>query len=368
MKSENLLLYSAFDPNLVYETGFDVFDPVLYLRKGGSKYLLLNKLEFDRAKRLNTANVIPLEKIQKLAGTNKSDYSTIAFHFLKYCEVRSASVPPYFPADLFLKLKKMGIKLEIDNTIGSLREVKKESQWKMIKKVEEIAEEAISLSVDILKKSTINGNFLFYEGNKLTCEFLKREIVAFLALKNCVCDSLIVSSGNDTALPHERGSGPIYKDKPIILDIFPQSRKSFYFGDLTRTFVKGKAAEKLKKVFNAVKEAQEIAFSKIREGVLAKDVHLSVTEYFKRAGFKTFKKDGVNQGFIHGTGHGIGLEVHEKPRISDNDYRLKAGNVITVEPGLYYKGIGGVRIEDVVVVTRDGYKNLTTFPKYLEIE
>ena len=151
------------------------------------------------------------------------------------------------------------------------------------------------------------------------------------------------------------------------MDVFPQHAKSRYFADITRTVVKGKASEKVKRMFTAVKEGQEIACRMIKDGVDGSAVHNAILASFEQQGFKTGEQDGRMQGFFHGTGHGLGLEIHEAPRVSPRPDILKAGMVVTVEPGLYYLDAGGMRIEDVVVVTKDGCNILTEAPKILEV-
>jgi len=151
------------------------------------------------------------------------------------------------------------------------------------------------------------------------------------------------------------------------MDIFPRDSKSRYFADFTRTVVRGKASKKLRAMYKAVDEGQKIGFKMIRAGVDGGKVHAAIHSRFKELGFHTGIKNGRMQGFFHGTGHGLGLDIHEAPRVSPGRNILKTGHVVTVEPGLYYEGIGGVRLEDVVVVTKTGCRNLTKFPKYLEV-
>ncbi|MFN7142092.1 MAG: M24 family metallopeptidase, partial [Limisphaerales bacterium] len=178
----------------------------------------------------------------------------------------------------------------------------------------------------------------------------------------------IVACGKQGCDPHERGSGTLKANQPIIIDVFPRSQKTGYFGDITRTVVRGKASDTIKKMYHTVAHGQEIAFKKLGHGVSGSSVHQEILEYFESQGFKTGKSKGRMQGFFHGTGHGLGLEIHEPPRVSlsSND-TMKAGHVVTVEPGLYYPTMGGVRLEDVAYITKDGVKNLTKFEKVLEV-
>ncbi len=187
--------------------------------------------------------------------------------------------------------------------------------------------------------------------------------------KDYFSEDNIVSCGEDCSDPHNFGSGPLFADQPIMIDTCPRSIKNRYFADMTRTVVKGKASTEIRKMYNAVLGAQKLALGEIKDGMRADLIHKKVQDYFANRGFKTEEKNGKIQGFFHGTGHGVGLDIHETPRINLNyKKKLKAGNVVTVEPGLYYPKIGGVRIEDLVVVTKTGCKNLTKFPKFLEIK
>jgi Xaa-Pro aminopeptidase len=177
----------------------------------------------------------------------------------------------------------------------------------------------------------------------------------------------IISSGNQCVDPHNEGSGPVKANSSIIFDIFPRSQHNGYFGDLSRTVVRGRASEKLKEIYATVQAGQQIGYEQIRDGVNGKDVHQNILDMFAARGFPTGRINGRMQGFFHGTGHGLGLDIHEPPRIAPIDAILKTGHVVTVEPGLYYIGVGGVRLEDVVVVTAKGNRNLTNCSQFLEI-
>jgi Xaa-Pro aminopeptidase len=167
--------------------------------------------------------------------------------------------------------------------------------------------------------------------------------------------------------PHEEGHGPIRAHAPVVMDIFPRSERTGYFGDLTRTVVRGRASGKLQEVYALVNEGVRLGHRRLKDGVEGQAIHGEIQALFEARGYPTGRKDGRMQGFFHGTGHGLGLQIHEPPSISVRPSTLRAGHVVTVEPGLYYRGLGGVRIEDVALVTRDGSRNLTRAPKRLEI-
>jgi Xaa-Pro aminopeptidase len=185
---------------------------------------------------------------------------------------------------------------------------------------------------------------------------------------NGLAANTIVAGGRQACDPHERGHGPLRAHEPIVIDIFPRSQKTGYFGDITRTVVRGHASDAVRKLYDTVLEGQKIAFEKIHVKVKTVDVHKAVQKFFVQQGYKTGRCNGRMEGFFHGTGHGLGLEIHEAPRVNASSTEiLRPGHVITVEPGLYYPGIGGVRLEDVALVTANGAKNLTRFEKVLEI-
>ena len=248
--------------------------------------------------------------------------------------------------------------------------MKTDDEIEKIIEVQRINEKAMRLALAIIKNSKIRKDGkLSYQNKVLTSEYINEIINIEFLKNNCVSESNIVSCGKDSTQPHNLGKGPLFANQFIIIDLFPKSKKSRYFADMTRTVVKGKATKEMKKMYNNVLKAQKIALGEIKVGARGDLIHKKVQNYFEKEGFKTEEKDGKMHGFFHGTGHGVGLNIHESPNIGiGNKKPLKAGNVITVEPGLYYPKIGGVRIEDLVVVTELGCKNLTKFPKVLEIK
>jgi Xaa-Pro aminopeptidase len=196
---------------------------------------------------------------------------------------------------------------------------------------------------------------------------VQRLIAGALLDDGLLAQHTIVSCGDGACDPHNEGQGPLYAGQTIILDVFPQDMASRYFADITRTVVKGRASNEVRALYDAVLAGQERAFELLRAGVDGASVHAEVQAVFDARGYRAGEVNGRMQGFFHGTGHGLGLEIHELPRVAKLPTVLQTGNVVTVEPGLYYPGLGGVRIEDVAVITDTGYTNLTTFPKVLEV-
>jgi Xaa-Pro aminopeptidase len=284
-------------------------------------------------------------------------------------------VPPHFGVAYADELRARGLRVEPDGRLfAELRRVKTPEEISRIEEAQRAVEGACAHAVGILGESEVSGDgTLFWRGEPLTSEILRSEVEVELLKRGCTADEgTITAGGPQAADPHERGSGPLRAGEAIILDVFPRGQEGRYYADMTRTLVKGEPGEELQRMYDAVLEAQETALSMIGAGVNGRDVHDKVSDVLHERGYKTGKHDQkpgepLTEGFFHGTGHGVGLEVHEAPRVSTADEELKAGDVVTVEPGVYQPGVGGVRIEDLVVVTEDGCRNLTDFPKEFRV-
>ena len=293
-------------------------------------------------------------------------------------ELGASNSPVVVPADFGVvyadELRARGITLTPDGKLfDSLRRAKSEEEVSNIEKTQDAVEAACALAADILEESEVREDkVLNWRGETLTSELLRAEIDVELLRRGCAANGTIVAGGPQAADPHERGHGPLKAGESIIVDIFPVDLSTRYYSDMTRTFVKGEPNEGLQEMYDAVLESQKTALSMIRAGVNGRDIHRKVAEVLHEAGYKTNVHDQeegkpLTEGFFHGTGHGVGLEVHEAPRVSLADEELIPGDVISVEPGVYDPNVGGVRIEDLVVVTKEGCRNLTTFPKEFRI-
>jgi Xaa-Pro aminopeptidase len=262
-------------------------------------------------------------------------------------------------------LRSENVSLQIDPQLyRDERRQKTAAEVEGIEEAQRATERAVRHAIELLSQSDERDGVLHFAGIPLTSERLRAEIE--VALTRDGMDSAaspIVAGGPGAADPHWLGSGPLRAGEAIVLDVFPRSKRTRYFADMTRTVVKGNPREELKAMYQAVLRAQEAAFGEIRAGANGRDVHAAVEAVFEEEGFSA--DDGPR--YIHGTGHGIGLEIHEAPVLGAVDLELKEGDVVTVEPGLYDPKLGAVRIEDLVVVTRDGYRNLTEFPKQFEL-
>lgn len=383
-EGRTLLVIAApqHDADAYHLSGFLAPDPVICLRAGGKRYLAVSALEYGRAEKDAPADeLVSFDELDlmKLARELKSGSRAFAAAAAKLIERAGAEgspvvVPPHFGVAYADELRARGLTVEPNGTtFASLRRVKTEEEISHIEVAQKAIEEACEHAVQILQEAETSDGTLIWRGEALTSELLRSEVEVELLRRGCSADEgTITAGGAQAADPHERGSGPLRAGEPIIIDIFPRNAESRYYADMTRTFVKGEPSPELDKMYDAVLEAQETALSMIRAGVNGRDVHDKVSETLHARGYKTAKHDAqpgepLTEGFFHGTGHGVGLEVHEAPRVSTADEVLRAGDVVTVEPGVYEPGVGGVRIEDLVVVTEDGCRNLTRFPKEFRV-
>jgi Xaa-Pro aminopeptidase len=375
MKSETLLIVadSEREANMLYATGLFVPDPFIYLNFGGRPLLVMNDLEIDRARaqapHCRVASLSACQQKLRRDGVKSPGYARVIRQILREKKIRRAVVPDNFPLGLAKDLKKLGVKLKPLAAVFPKREIKSADEVRKISAALTMAEVGMAEGMEVLRRSKIGRNRrLIYHGLPLTSEKL-RAVIDCAILQACgLAANTIVAGGKQACDPHERGHGRLRANEPIIIDIFPRSQKTGYFGDITRTVVRGHANEAVKKLYDTVWRGQKIGFEKIRANMPTADVHKAVQNFFVEQGYKTGRRDGRMEGFFHGTGHGLGLEIHEAPRLgATSPGKLRAGHVVTVEPGLYYPEIGGVRLEDVALVTANGAKNLTRFEKVLEI-
>ncbi|MFO1448087.1 MAG: Xaa-Pro peptidase family protein [Opitutaceae bacterium] len=366
-----LLLYadSAHNADMRYFSGLHVPDPFIALAVGGRKIGLFNALEFGRALKESTLDdVLALEPFREQAKERWPDSTPgvadiVLLAAEKYLVDRFV-VPEDFPAGLFEKLRRRGLTLEV--ATGSIlpeREFKSASEARAIREGNRIAAAGIAAAEKVLAKSAIKGGKLLHRGEVLTSERLKFAIETACLEAGGVSLDTIAAGGDQACDPHNRGSGPLRPNELIIVDVFPRSQTTGYHGDMTRTFLRGRASEAQRALVDAVRTAQKAALKLIRDGVNGRDVHKACVDVFTKRGYETKATPTGSVGFFHGTGHGLGLAVHELPRLSGAvDYTLKTGAVATVEPGLYYPGLGGCRIEDVVQVTTTRPRLLSSAP------
>lgn len=372
--ADQVLMYADTmrSPELRHEVPVAIGDPFLYAESNGSRHVLTNVLE---RKKLDEAG------LQTHLGTDYGVDDLIAEGrewddirnelVLRACRdfgISDAVVPFWFPTELADFLRANGIELRPESEIfDQRRRVKSEAEIAGIRRAQAAAQAGMGAARDLLAAADGEGKVLMLEGEPLTSERIKRAIGQVFTEHDCMADDFIVASGAQGASGHDMGSGPIAPGEAVVIDLWPKDRESACFADMTRTFVVGEPPGEIVEWHRLVKEALDRSLEAIKPGVTGKEVFDISCDVFEREGQPTLrsKEPGVSldEGFFHGLGHGVGLEVHEQPGLGLISVKeLVAGDVVTVEPGLYRQGFGGVRLEDLVLVTDDGYENLTDFP------
>ena len=334
----------------------------------------MSDLEFDRAKKeAPHCEILSLSKIQSILRRQDVRYpgwGEVAAWMLKKYRIQSVQVPEAFPLQMARVIGEHCPNLILNPAeVFPERLIKTPKEIRHLQEALRMTEIGLEIAVRTLKQSKINTKkILTFQGKPLTSEKLRAVIHTAICQEGGLASNTIVAGGNQACDPHNRGSGILKAHEAIILDIFPRSETTGFFGDMTRTVVRGMASDGIKKQYAAVDQAQQHAIDMIREGVSGRAVHDEVEGVFRKLDFPTRRIKGQMSGFYHGTGHGLGLEIHEWPRMGKTSTdTLVSGNVMTVEPGLYYYGIGGVRLEDVIVVRSGKARVLTSFEKVLEI-
>lgn len=368
-----IIAASEFDSNLYYITRFIAPDPFIFLTIKGERILVMNDLERDRARSQATVDrVLSLSEIEralKSRGANQVGTVDIVHAVLQEHGVRKLTVPRTFPYAYAARLLELRYEIETGKEpFYEQRAIKTDEEIRHVEAAQRATEEAVAAAHDALRAARTKNGVLWLDGEPLTSERVKKLINVKLMERDCVAQHTIVAGGDQACDPHHEGSGPLRSDQSIIFDVFPRNSQTRYFADMSRTVIKGHATPELKRLYRTVLDAQEEAIGKIRDGADGAKIHQGICDRFEAAGFKTGLVNGRMQGYFHGTGHGVGLDIHEAPRISRTGSLLQEGHIVTVEPGLYYPGLGAARIEDMVVVTRDGCRNLTNYPKIFELE
>ena len=358
------------DANILYLSGFSAPDRFLFLRSENRGVLVVSAMEKGRAQKVCKAGIEVLTPEE--LGVPKLKWGHLDRQILAWANqdgVERFEVGWGFPLGLCRKLEKAGFEVDLKNgAVCPKRAIKSEEEIVCLQKSQRAAVAAMEAAVKCILNAKIGEDgTLFYEEKPLSSEKVKQIIHTVLMQHGCTGEGTIVAGGEQAVDPHHRGSGILFAGEAIILDIFPRSEETGYWGDLTRTVCRGEASEALKNLYSAVEAAQTAALKKVKAGVPVAEIHKTACQVFLERGFKTEEVDGRHVGFIHGTGHGVGLEIHEAPRVGKGKEVLQAGHVITIEPGLYYPGLGGVRIEDTVVVTQEGWEYLAECEKKFEL-
>lgn len=364
---------AADDSDQRYLSGFDAPDPYFTLYTPSSLRLLVSELEYGRARKDSDADTVAryadydYADLRDTHGPVEARRRLIA-RFLHDVNTTAVSVPRRFPLYTADGLREHGITVtaDPDDIITELRAVKTPEEVEFIRATQRANEAAMDQALELIAEATIVDGILQLDDDPLTAERVKHAIECTLLRHGCGLDETIVASGDQAADPHDRGHGPLKANTPIVIDIFPRDKATKYHADMTRTVVKGTPSEEVRNRYRLTCDAMDAAMATVEPGAAAADVHAAACEVYENAGYQTLRTDpGAQTGFIHSTGHGVGLDVHELPRLAPGGGELRPGHVITIEPGLYDPAVGGLRVEDLLVVTDTGYDNLTSQPKHL---
>ena len=362
-----IIAASESDSNLYYACRFLAPDPFVFLQVNGRKTLLMSDLEVDRARaQARVDEVLSLSQWEAKARQRwpQPRLTDTVSLLLEDYGVKAVEVPGDFPLELADRLRERGVTVTPrPSPFLPERVVKAAEEVAAIEETQRHTETALEAALQMLRESVVRGDEVIYRGRPLTSEDLKKAVNVSLMENDCIAEHTIIACGDDGCDPHNQGAGPVRPNQGIIFDIFPRSSRTRYFADMTRTVVKGKATDELRRIYDAVLASQLRGIELVRDGASGSAIHAEVNRTLESRGYMTGVVNGRNQGFFHGTGHGVGLDIHEMPRISRVDSELRTGHVVTVEPGLYYPGRGAVRIEDMVLVEGGGCRNLTRAPK-----
>jgi Xaa-Pro aminopeptidase len=375
----DVLIYADTNrsPEMRHEVPIAIPDPFLYVERDGARHVVLTSFEIDRvlafpgAPTPHAYEEFGYDDLIEQGLSREEVYLGVVANACAALGVTEAAVPWTFPARFADRLREAGVAIRPElELFQDRRRVKNEAQLAGIRRAQRAAEAGMDAARHLLRRAKPNGAGLAVDGAPLTSERIKAAIMEVFVGHGVVADEFIVAPGPQSAVGHEMGSGPIVEGQPIVIDLWPKDIETACYADMTRTFVLGDAPDEIVRYHTLCKEALDRSLDAIRPGRAGADVFRLVCELFHEAGQPTqlSKEAGevLEDGFFHGLGHGVGLEVHEAPYLSRAPDTMVAGDVVTLEPGLYRHGYGGVRLEDLVLVTEDGAENLTEYPYELE--
>jgi len=361
------------DPDMLYFSRFNAFDPYLAFSIGKKKFGVAPDSEYGRMVQESAFDeLLLLSEIRKGAVRRfkvpKNKFPSacqLVRHLAKLYGIRKFRVSPRFPAGLAFELKDAGLNIEIAGKEGLFpeREIKTADEVEALRKGNRASAAGFRVVAKTLAESKVRRGQLVHQGKVLTAERLRELIAQAALIEGGAALHTIAAPGDQAVDNHNVGHGPIRAGELIVVDIFPQRPEDGYWGDMTRTFLKGTASDAQKRLVRTVKQAHALSLKMIKPGASGGKVHRAVEELFVKEGYETVKESGEMKGFFHALGHGVGLQVHESPVLhAKADWRFKKGMVVTTEPGLYYRGLGGVRIEDMVHLISGGNELISRAP------
>jgi Xaa-Pro aminopeptidase len=371
-------------PDIYHLTRFLAPDPIIALEDGAEVVVVANALEEGRVRKQSRATSVfnidefgAKELSAKGVGREELDANVIA-RFLESRNTKRVAVAPYFPLGMAERLRGLGVELVVAGDLAERRRRKRDDEIAALEVTQRACEEGWAKGVDALKRATVRTDrTLELDGEVFTAERLRAIVEGRMLELGCMSEGAICAPGPQAADPHMIGTGPLHAGEPIVMDIFPQHKETRYWADMTRTVSKGEPVAEIQKMYELVKRAQDAGIKALKAGVTGRSIHEMVEDMIFAAGYDTLRpgqqhgprsNGALPKGFIHGLGHGVGLEIHEAPSVGRGGTKpLEAGDVVTIEPGVYDPEIGGVRLEDMLVVTETGSRNLTRAPRQLVV-
>ena len=367
----------AVNRTLYHKLRFLALDPAALIQLGdGRKQLIIRDIEMERARRTARADAVAcpadFAPVSGLSGDREIATAQTVAEFLTREGIREAIADRTLPLVFAHCLQERGIAVRCDLTLGITDRRQKDGQeieW--LRRSQAVTEAVIQRTCERIASSTAAADgVLQADGALLTSERLRRDIDLELMERGFDNEPSIVAGGPQGADCHDHGSGDLRTGQPVIIDVFPRDRESGYYGDCTRTVVHGDISPALQSMHAAVVAAKHAAQQACRAGVTGEAVHQAAIAVIQERGYSV----GLPQpehpmsycAMVHGTGHGVGLDVHEPPLLDRGGPALLVGDALTIEPGLYCREIGGVRVEDMVIVTEDGCENLNRLPEGLD--
>lgn len=365
----------AVNSSLFHAIRFKVGDPTALISIDGHRTLILRDIEMHRARQQARADAVAcpadFEPEHGLSGDRETATAQAAAEFLRRHNVKTVVADRTLPLIFADIIGQQNISVHCDQDLGvTTRRSKDEQEIEALAQAQSVTEQAIRLACEMIASSDVGSDgALVSGGHPMTSERVRSEIDIFLLKQGYDSEPSIVAGGADGSDCHNLGTGPLFTGQPVIIDIFPRNRDTGYNGDCTRTVVHGEISEPLQKMHAAVVDAKHAGQQTARVGITGEAVHKAVIERIEAHGFAVGLPDESDPesycAMVHGTGHGIGLDVHEPPLIDFKGPELVQGDAITIEPGLYCRSIGGIRIEDMVIVENEGCRSLNQLPESL---
>ncbi len=354
------LYASSENAAMRHMTRFVTHDPVTILKRiDNPPLMIVPQMEADRAMQESLADVLTRQQAGYLEiYEHEKDHWKIQAEMIHRLCAGPYLVPPDFPTALTRALESYNtVYVDSSSRLTAHRAIKTPEEIGWIIRAQRAAEAAMDRVVSLIRHAEIRSGVLWHEDAPLTSDIVRYEMNKVMLAYDCTARDTIVACGPETAMPHCTGHGELKAHEPIVIDVFPCDNKTGYHADMTRTISRGEPAGSVSELYTAVKDALLMSERMVRDGVSGAACYQAVRDYFSDLGYRS-----DTEGFIHSLGHGVGLEIHEQPSLSGTGGSLQAGNVITLEPGLYYRDIGGVRIENLGIVEKSGFSRITDYP------